>query len=981
MPFIAKSVSPATIVAFGNLAQKRVDVSLREFAALAMPDKVWTSSRQLISEVLPSKVDVNWIAPVLVDRTEKYRLNAWLNFAPALYSARAEGVDTEYAISLKQFSGRWMAHWIRQHRFVPSDPTGGQLRNKLAWYDMAVGRRAALLSQVLADDGGRHFTREERKWLKRGVKDHVASLSAPETWAAHSNHGFFQSAGLFALATQAAGYVSRASKIRALAGERIRHYLAASFSEDGVHLEHSPEYHGLMFSALCELYPLLDERYPTEVKIRTYFESIQNAFEAMILPNHLISAFGDGRYTLASSAMPRGARVRAALNPDLHHALSADETDDAYSRFHVYQDGGFASYKRRSRHQTSYLGISSWHHSPVHKQIDDHTFIWAEDGAVILSDAGRYGYEGVTEDNSDLRAQGFFYSASERIFVESAHAHNTIEIDGKSDNRRNAMPYQSGLVAHGTVDDIFRVIELDIVREPLVSHKRILFYLPSDHLLVVDTMERLLEDGRGASENEFTSWHQYFPSWDVTLGDGQTNASFNPEWRERYFGSSKKLATARKIYEGMSPSAPYRVSSRTVVWTDQNGQQDVTSTVYRGEKGEDGRHLGWASLWPKTLAPSCAVGHNYTGDARKVSFATLFKVTRQDQPEQSVSDLKLECGEKGQHISWCIAGEGQSVTFEHMVDELKVSHNGADFVAMKRSIVQRNQSAREIYYARAAHQNGAMPDKIFAHYDNAIKTGDFECLKEASDYALSIGDEALSSYFLNQAGQNLSGKDMLELAKLHLGTKRPGVSAKETEALLLSAAQKNVRSAYFYLGTLYLDEERGLYSPKKALKAFNAGWNRGHLPCRKKIVEAHMKSGKHMQALSDLEEMWDHGDQGVGQLLLKYYMDKENLYGRRDSEKALSIHIILAEAGNKVSAYEAGRLAMQKDQVHYDLDLARKMFELAVEKGSAISAYYLSGLLDKTDLNYQQKARKLLEFAVAGNIQAAEEKLVALLNS
>lgn len=56
-------------------------------------------------------------------------------------------------------------------------------------------------------------------------------------------------------------------------------------------------------------------------------------------------------------------------------------------------------------------------------------------GVDIIQEPGRYGYEGRTASDSELRKLGFYYSHPARIYVESPHAHNTLEIDATPDSR------------------------------------------------------------------------------------------------------------------------------------------------------------------------------------------------------------------------------------------------------------------------------------------------------------------------------------------------------------------------------------------------------------------------------------------------------------------------------------------------------------------------------------------------------------------
>lgn len=111
--------------------------------------------------------------------------------------------------------------------------------------------------------------------------------------------------------------------------------------------------------------------------------------------------------------------------------------------------------------------------------------MWYEHGAELISEAGRYAYLGKTEQGSPLWEAGFWYSDPSRVYVESTRAHNTVEIDGNSYQRKGVKPYGSALRRWGEADGVY-FAESTCVHAPSVQRARLLLYRPANWVIVFD---------------------------------------------------------------------------------------------------------------------------------------------------------------------------------------------------------------------------------------------------------------------------------------------------------------------------------------------------------------------------------------------------------------------------------------------------------------------------------------------------------------
>ena len=141
----------------------------------------------------------------------------------------------------------------------------------------------------------------------------------------------------------------------------------------------------------------------------------------------------------------------------------------------------------------------------MHKQKDDLTFSWFDNGSPIITDSGKYSY------NSD----------SKTAFYRSRFAHNTITIDDESPFLYRPSPYGSGIKGSGLVGKIYWT-QGEVYRDDYnVNHQRALVLNPNQWLLVLDKLEA----------EDVHSYQQIFhlaPEYSASYMDRQMNKAISP---------------------------------------------------------------------------------------------------------------------------------------------------------------------------------------------------------------------------------------------------------------------------------------------------------------------------------------------------------------------------------------------------------------------------------------------------------------------
>jgi hypothetical protein len=501
---------------------------------------------------------------------------------------------------------------------------GPEVPSPFAWYDMALGVRTYRLAYLI-DVAARSdaVTDEDIAWLLGAADVHRALLLDEESFAAHSNHGFYQAAGQLALGRRLPDLPGMDETFDQ-GTERFRSLMQRHFSDDGIHLEHSPEYQWIVMQSLAGM---IGSGLVSDDWIVDLFDRVQESMAWLVAPNHRVAMFGD-----SSPREPKIRRLDRLGNQAVRFVGTRGTEGRAPSgTTRLFPSGGYAVLRDRwpegpdDYADCAYLAQMCSFHSRVHKHADDMSFVWYDLGHEILTDSGRYGYVGQIEPKSELFREGFHYSDPKRVYVESTRAHNAVEIDGRSYARRGVRFYGSGLLDAGDSGGVlYTLCELHHMRS--VRHVRILMFRPRDWLIVFDW----LRDGTDEA-HEFRQWFQFAPELSVRNTES-----------DQLLGESEHGLEVR-----VAPLLPARLGEHAY--------------------GQDEPLLGWISrdifeFEPRTSA--CYAGDR--GSAQ--TFATLLALGPDAlEPDQKRSRVNIS-GRNGR-LCWNAGGVAHEVSFARDPDQ------------------------------------------------------------------------------------------------------------------------------------------------------------------------------------------------------------------------------------------------------------------------------------------------------------------------
>lgn len=575
--------------------------------APADPDKIITIADGVIQggwrfgkrEPYPVAIPIDWAANPYNDRGWRMWLNAWRVLEPIL-AAYDESGDKRYL----KFANGIALDWIDQHIVAEND-------NAFTWYDMAIGRRAVLLGKLIDANLRTDVLSNERLLLLfTAARRHAVELHGEDKIAWHSNHGIYQLVGLLSLG-MSTPELSGVQDFKPFAKQGLCKLISQHFSDEGIHLEHSPFYHVALINTLGLLIErgLIDDDETLKL-----FQLARRNIAWMCHPHGDLIRAGDGDQTQAAT------RIMYADDPQLQYVLSEGKSGtQPPTNYQIFKESGYAVFRGSWEHwpwrEAPYLFFSAAFHSRTHKHADDFTFEWSEQGRSLLIDSGRYSYK---------------YDHPHRQYVESTRAHNTVEIDGRNFSRYKNDAFGSAIVTGGESDGAYFVTaEVNRTRFFNTHHKRTLVFHPGRWLVVIDHL----------TSPESHDFAQCF--------------HFGPELMFHHTSTG-----------GVAARLP---NSKTVLNVLSLSPSDaVTATLIRGQT--EPRMQGWTSLAANRMTPNYALELRTSGN--DVRYVTVLALTG---PQENLQPLPVLEDQNPHNLQVRWQANGASQGFDLHEDESGLS--------------------------------------------------------------------------------------------------------------------------------------------------------------------------------------------------------------------------------------------------------------------------------------------------------------------
>ena len=542
--------------------------SALETRGVSIADELLGGKMALLGRpAVPLNLPIDWEQDPFGDRSWRFKLHSW-EPQMEMCVAHCGTSRREYF----DFAKAMCESWLQTYQQANSSMYGGEWGT----YDMAAGKRAVVLAYIAACLESEGTRLRDGEIVDQGAQLHLDWLRNPENLTLRGNHGLFQLAGLLSLARQMP-WLDEAESSAAYALSELERTYKRHYTLDGVHREHSPEYHQAMLLLACML--MESQLVPERCGLTTIVDRGINQLTWMVHPDGSLAAFGDSmgsgcgvnlllarrsaalmwHYSRGRSGIRQAEQVNVSVDGGIATVRNALGSDD---------DFGLRTLKvgRVNPKKWSCLILQAAYHSetPQHKHADEGTFEWSHYGSRIVVDAGKYAYA---------------YESLMRQYCESAIAHNTMALDDLPFRIKGPSKVPPASIGAISMDD-GRMMAAALMHRSLVdrqsgplSQDRLILGRVDRGLVVLDAISGPPDDAMA------TQWFHFHPDL---------------EFRTRGRGM---VAKYRKGAITVIPLSPWRSQVRQ----------------YRGQKQPSMQ--GWHSPKTNTMVENTAIGvHGQVSD-------------------------------------------------------------------------------------------------------------------------------------------------------------------------------------------------------------------------------------------------------------------------------------------------------------------------------------------------------------------------------
>ncbi|WP_306030099.1 heparinase II/III family protein [Stappia sp. MMSF_3263] len=435
-------------------------------------------------------------------RSRRMAIQAWHHLEP-LFVGLDRTNDDFYRTALKVAAVDWMRNSGLLWKSFLQDVGNGRDDNNedFSAYAIAVSARTyrlAFLVDSLIVEG---FPSEDWSDLLTLFLEHAHSFEEDGSILRRHNHGLFQLAHIIA-------GTSRFYNIGV--GDRL---LSGGLGTEDIYWRASRQFHALFQIQIKPDGSLPEHSAGYQMLVtRLLGKMIDCGF---VNDKTLIDLFARMKELCNWMFDPEGKLIALGDTPEAIEKIASDyQTGPTETGSSLFREGGYWFIRQQATSQgDSYLAQTAAFHSRTHKHCDSGAVVWHDLGRPILIDAGSFGYLGRTPKGSPLQRDGFWYADPRRVHVESARAHNTIEIDGRNHRRYRQEAFGATITEVLTVDGV-QGSRCAIPNAGAAQHHRFVLLRPGEWLIVVDTC-------RFARKSAIVrQWFQFHPRWLKSSGPG-----------------------------------------------------------------------------------------------------------------------------------------------------------------------------------------------------------------------------------------------------------------------------------------------------------------------------------------------------------------------------------------------------------------------------------------------------------------------------
>lgn len=347
-----------------------------------------------------------------------WRLIHGLTFLGDLYSAYSKTNNVEYL-----YKGREIIHfWIIYRKNNPDDT--------MVLHDETTALRLSYLLKFL-HFSERYLDEKFNNELKNEIDITVQLLLQDNFHSTNTNHGMFQDMALLAYSILKYKF-PKDSDIYKVAVKRLLQYFLNCFTSDGVHKEHSPDYHYMVTHNVHKVTEVISELGDSltrdEEKLLDIFKNAESYAMHILLPNLNFPRISD-----CSGINLKGHTTYYNMFDSDEFKFVKTEGEEGKEPLDIqkaFLDAGYFVSRSGWKKEDSYFLFLASYNAGYHKHTDDLSFIIYDNKDELFIDSGPNGYD---------------YKDKFTKYAYSGFAHSTLIVNNTSLPRNDKQFNKVGL--------------------------------------------------------------------------------------------------------------------------------------------------------------------------------------------------------------------------------------------------------------------------------------------------------------------------------------------------------------------------------------------------------------------------------------------------------------------------------------------------------------------------------------------------------
>lgn len=344
---------------------------------------------------------------------------------------------------------------------------------------------------------------EEMDTILRSMLGHAQMLEDERFYTKNHNHGIDQDRALIAFSLMHPYFTKNEERLK-LALTRLKSQIDFAVSDNGVHLEHSPEYHMFGTRQLQTIHNFLgawDVEHEIVAITKDKVDLMAQYIPNLVQPDGHLPTVGDTRVVPITAYKNDFTHV-TGFDPLLQEFLETGNTQRRIDTVAAYPEEGYVFIRDTDGGRLDFASslyfffVAGAHEGRGHRTEDDLSFVLSYGGRQILIDPGVYSYR----DDAG------------RKYVESAAGHNTLLLDDTSYKGWDTT------INEVATNDHYTFIRASHRNYNNFEHVRLLIYVPPRMFLLIDRFAPTGDPDNGEDHRIDQLFH-FAPSLRVRVDD------------------------------------------------------------------------------------------------------------------------------------------------------------------------------------------------------------------------------------------------------------------------------------------------------------------------------------------------------------------------------------------------------------------------------------------------------------------------------